>query len=103
MILSWGQLRFLDAIGSSVRVRETFGMIPAPSSIPHPENDGQGESTMRSLSIYHLNELLAPSSPPCISLYQPTHRHHPDNQQDPIRFRNLVTEAESSLRQKYAN
>ena len=31
-------------------------------------------------------------SPPCISLYQPTHRRHPDNQQDPIRFRNLVTE-----------
>src|SRR5215469_1470954 len=38
---------------------------------------------------------------PCLSLYQPTHRHHPDNQQDPIRFRNLVKTLEQSLRQKY--
>jgi Bacterial archaeo-eukaryotic release factor family 3 len=58
---------------------------------------------MKSMSIYRLGDLLAPHSPPCISLYQPTHRHHPDNQQDPIRFRNLVAEAEASLRQKYAN
>src|SRR5690606_32183781 len=32
----------------------------------------------------------------------PTHRHHPDNDQDPIRFRNLVKALEASLRQKYA-
>ncbi|MGZ8518896.1 MAG: baeRF3 domain-containing protein [Candidatus Binatia bacterium] len=38
---------------------------------------------------------------PCLSLYQPTHRHHPDNQQDPIRFRNLVKSLDQSLRQKY--
>ncbi len=38
---------------------------------------------------------------PCLSLYQPTHRRHPDNQQDPIRFRNLVRTLEQSLRQKY--
>jgi hypothetical protein len=38
---------------------------------------------------------------PCLSLYQPTHRQHPDNTQDPIRFRNLVKEMEESLRQKY--
>jgi hypothetical protein len=37
-------------------------------------------------------------NPPCLSLYQPTHRHRPDNEQDPIRFRNLVREMESSLR-----
>ena len=35
---------------------------------------------------------------PCLSLYQPTHRRHPENQQDPIRFRNLVKELEESLR-----
>lgn len=40
--------------------------------------------------------------PPCLSLYQPTHRHHPDNEQDPIRFRNLLKALEESLRQKYA-
>jgi len=38
---------------------------------------------------------------PCLSLYQPTHRRHPDNQQDPIRFRNLVKTLEQSLSQKY--
>lgn len=38
---------------------------------------------------------------PCLSLYQPTHRQHPDNAQDPIRFRNLVKTMEDSLRQKY--
>ena len=39
--------------------------------------------------------------PPCLSLYQPTHRRHPENQQDPIRFRNLVKLLEESLLQKY--
>jgi len=28
--------------------------------------------------------LLVTHEPPCISLYQPTHRQHPENQQDPI-------------------
>ncbi len=39
--------------------------------------------------------------PPCLSLYQPTHRHHPDKEQDRIRFGNLVKKLEESLRQKY--
>jgi hypothetical protein len=46
--------------------------------------------------------LLASHEPPCLSLYQPTHRAHPDKQQDPIRFRNLVRELELSLGQEYA-
>ena len=45
-------------------------------------------------------ELPKSAEAPCLSLYQPTHRHHPDNQQDPIRFRNLVKTLEQSLRQK---
>jgi Bacterial archaeo-eukaryotic release factor family 3 len=45
--------------------------------------------------------LLKAHEPPCLSLYQPTHRHYPDNRQDPIRFRNLVKAMEESLRQKY--
>lgn len=32
---------------------------------------------------------------------QPTHRHHPDNQQDPIRFGSPVKSLDQSLRQKY--
>jgi hypothetical protein len=47
-------------------------------------------------------ELLAGCDPPCLSLYQPTHRHHPDNQQDPIRFRNLIKELEASLLRGYS-
>jgi hypothetical protein len=39
---------------------------------------------------------------PCLSLYQTTHRHYPDNQQDPIRFKNLVKALEQSLRQSYS-
>jgi hypothetical protein len=38
---------------------------------------------------------------PCLSLYQPTNRRHPENTQDPIRFRNLVKVLDSSLRKKY--
>jgi hypothetical protein len=43
---------------------------------------------------------LPPARPPCVSLYQPTHRHFPDRKQDPIRFRNLVGSLEASLRQR---
>jgi hypothetical protein len=45
--------------------------------------------------------ILTTPEPPCVSLYQPTHRHHPDNQQDVIRFRNLVKAAQATLGQKY--
>jgi len=56
---------------------------------------------MRQVTTEHLTALLAEQEPPCISLYQPTHRFHPDNQQDPIRYRNLLKEMENSLRQNY--
>lgn len=51
------------------------------------------------LTIESLAELASLCQPPCLSLYQPTHRRHPENQQDPIRFRKLVKELEASLRQ----
>jgi hypothetical protein len=53
------------------------------------------------LTIESLTELTSVHQPPCLSLYQPTHRRHPENQQDPIRFRNLVKDLETALRQKY--
>jgi hypothetical protein len=53
------------------------------------------------LTTESLTELSSAQSPPCLSLYQPTHRHNPDNQQDPIRFRNLVKALEASLRQQH--
>lgn len=57
---------------------------------------------MDALEREYRSELLADHEPPCLSLYQPTHRHYPDNQQDRIRFRNLVKRLEASLQQNYA-
>lgn len=48
-----------------------------------------------------LTELTSVHQPPCLSLYQPTHRRHPENQQDPIRFGNLVKALEESLQQQF--
>jgi hypothetical protein len=59
------------------------------------------ECAIRQITSHHLTKLLTDHEPPCISLYQPTHRHHPDNQQDPIRYRNLLKEMDISLREKY--
>lgn len=56
---------------------------------------------MRQLTTEIIRELLNNEESPCISLYQPTHRANPDKLQDPIRFRNLVREAERSLGEKY--
>ena len=48
-----------------------------------------------------VQELLAVNEAPCISLYMPTHRSHPEKLQDVIRFKNLVKELEASLSKKY--
>ncbi len=56
---------------------------------------------MRQFSTDQLNTWLADHEPPCISLYQPTHRQHPANAQDPIRFRNMLRSLESSLTEAY--
>lgn len=56
---------------------------------------------MRQITASQITDLLSEQKPPCVSLYQPTHRHHPDNQQDPIRYRKLVRELEASLGQKH--
>lgn len=55
---------------------------------------------MNTLDKNFTQELLLNCDPPCLSLYQTTHRRHPDNQQDPIRFRNLVKVLEESLLQQ---
>ena len=56
---------------------------------------------MHSLAQDYPAVLLRNEETPCLSLYQSTHRQHPDNVQDPIRFRNLVKELEESLHHKY--
>lgn len=48
------------------------------------------------------SEILKETDPPFISLYQPTHRHRPDNKQDIIRYKNLVRRIEDSLEQSYS-
>ncbi len=52
---------------------------------------------MQPISNASLSELHGGWPAPCLSLYQPTHRQHPENQQDPIRFRNLLKELELTL------
>lgn len=53
------------------------------------------------LLTHDFSKALAGAQAPCLSLYQPTHRCYPGNQQDPIRFRNLVKKLDQSLQQKY--
>lgn len=53
------------------------------------------------LTVEALAELASAHQRPCLSLYQPTHRRRPENQQDPIRFGNLVKELKLSLQQQY--
>lgn len=53
---------------------------------------------MHSSSQDYPTVLLGAHEPPCLSLYHPTHRQHPENVQDPIRFRNLVKTMEEPLR-----
>jgi hypothetical protein len=43
------------------------------------------------------NEFFNVAEGPIVSLYQPTHRHSPENKQDPIRFKNLIKEIEKPL------
>jgi hypothetical protein len=62
----------------------------------------QERHTPHTLTQASLVELTAFKGRPCLSLYQPTHRRHPENQQDPIRFGHLVKALETSLPQQMA-
>jgi len=46
--------------------------------------------------------LLATDQAPCLSLYMPTDRTHPENLKNPIKFKNLLNQMEESLLQKYS-
>jgi len=52
---------------------------------------------MTLLSRTELNRLIEPPAGPSVSLYLPTHRLGPEIQQDPIRLKNLIREAERRL------
>ncbi|MDP3447838.1 MAG: hypothetical protein Q8S22_07240, partial [Eubacteriales bacterium] len=47
------------------------------------------------------NEIIYKEVEPCVSLYQTTHRHGPENKKDRIVFKQLVQQIEESLKQKY--
>jgi hypothetical protein len=48
-----------------------------------------------------LKPLLGEHPAPCLSLYQPTFRQFPESQQNAIRYRNLLRELETALKDKY--
>ncbi len=58
--------------------------------------------TQHALARDYAAGALGGQAAPCLSLYQPTHRHHPENKQDPIRFGNLVKAMEQSLLQAHS-
>jgi hypothetical protein len=49
------------------------------------------------VSTQDLRELAETTSPACVSIFMPTHRAGIEQQQDPIRLKNLITEAERRL------
>ena len=57
---------------------------------------------MQQVNFQTLRYFIDKHEGPCLSLYQPTHRSHPENQQDPIRFKNLLRSLEQSLAEKYS-
>lgn len=52
---------------------------------------------MDTLSLHALQEMTALAQAPCLSLYQATHRSHPDNAQDRVHFRHGLEQLAASL------
>ncbi len=52
---------------------------------------------MKLLSRDDLREMARVENGPCVSIYMPTHRAGTDTQQDPIRLKNLMRQAEKQL------
>lgn len=117
-----GRRRGVVIVSAHAKVRERSALRPwvrsdsgasfkrnamCPASVKASANR-RGDSRRISFMTHSLvpdyaNLVLGTREPPCLSLYQPTHRRHPDNVQDPIRFRNLVRQMEESLKQRYPN
>jgi hypothetical protein len=58
---------------------------------------GKGDNPMNVLTRNNLNLLMAVHKGPCVSVFMPMHRSGPETQQDPIRLKNLIREAEERL------
>ncbi len=53
------------------------------------------------LAKHFPHEIIFQTEGPMITLYQPTHRRFPENKQDPIVYKNLLRDIESTLSAKY--
>src|SRR4030043_1501864 len=84
-------------------VIDTQGQIPySPSQkekvlIIQDNGQGKGDSHMNVLTRNNLNLLMAVHKGPCVPVFMPMHRSGPETQQDPIRLKNLIREAEERL------
>lgn len=58
---------------------------------------------MRLLTNDLLTAIAGHTEAPCLSLYMPTHRHHPGNQEDPVRFQHLVKELRKALENNHSD
>ena len=58
---------------------------------------GKGDNHMNVLTRNNLKLLMAVHKGPCVSVFMPMHRSGPETQQDPIRLKNLIREAEERL------
>jgi hypothetical protein len=56
---------------------------------------------MRTPDTTYVSSALAAKEAPCVSIYLPTHRSYPDNQQDSVRYKNLIGEVEATLAKSY--
>ena len=54
------------------------------------------------MNRHDLHELQAVHGYPCLTITLPTHRTRPDNKQDPIRVKNLVSQATSRLLDEFS-
>ncbi len=84
-----------------------FSILLSDHSGPHMTQpkaaNAEKFSQVRRLDHDILTEISADHYPqPRLSLFQPTHRHHPENQQDPIRFRGLVKSLELLLLENHS-
>lgn len=64
-------------------------------SMPAP--DAADSVSVEPLSLAAVRSLLEPQTPPCLSVYLPTHRNVPDNTVDLPAFRHLVEALEMAL------
>jgi hypothetical protein len=55
---------------------------------------------MSFLSVEELKQLLEQSHPPCVSIYMPTVQAGAEVRQNPIRFKNLIRQAETQLQEQ---